>query len=117
MFLTLLVALAFALMGALALVRPDRILRPFGIKSLPIDARNEVRAVYGGFGVAIAALLVLTVTDGDVRVGGRLAVALALIGMAAGRLVSGLLDRQFGRYPRLFTVIEGALATMLLISI
>lgn len=117
MFLTLLVAFMFALMGVLALAKPDRILRPFGIPSLPIAAKNEVRAVYGGFGVAMAALLVMTVADDALRVGGRTAVAFALIGMAAGRLFSALLDREFGGYPKVFTVVEVAAAVALLVSL
>ena len=52
-------ALAFLLMGAVALVSPHSITRWVAITALPVPARNEVRAVYGGYGVAMAVLLVV----------------------------------------------------------
>lgn len=55
------------------------------------ESRAEVRAVYGGFGLAIAAMLVLVIT-----------VAAALGGMAFGRLVSGVVDRPKAFYPNWF---------------
>ena len=51
-------ALTFLLMGAVALVSPHSITRWVAITALPVPARNEVRAVYGGYGVAMAVLLV-----------------------------------------------------------
>ena len=53
--LVLLVAAGFALMGLGALVRPRMVLDQFGVDVGTADGRNEVRAVYGGFGVAVAA--------------------------------------------------------------
>lgn len=44
----------FAGMGCYALAVPDAIIRPFDITLGSAAARSEVRAVYGGFGLAIA---------------------------------------------------------------
>jgi Domain of unknown function (DUF4345) len=112
--LVLLVAALFALMGVVALARPENILAYFGIATLTCDGRNEVRAVYGGFGLAIAGLLCAARFSETIRSGAVLAVAVALLGMAAGRLISALLDGMPGRYPRLFLGVELAGAAMLL---
>ena len=77
------------------------------------DARNEIRAVYGGFGIAIAALLVLVSGNATLRPGVMLAVAVALLGMAAGRVVSLLIERT-GKWPVVFLVMETVLAALLL---
>jgi hypothetical protein len=112
--LTLSVAVFFALMGGLALAKPGRILAPFGVQSLAVDARNEVRAVYGGFGIAVSLLLTATLWLEAIRGGVLVAIAVALLGMAAGRVVSAAIDRTLGRYPRIFLVVEVVLAGMLL---
>jgi len=88
----LLVAAAFAAMGLMALTRPESILAYFGTRGLSRDGRNEVRAVYGGFGLAIAALLGVAQFHAAIRTGALLAVAVALLGMAAGRVLSALID-------------------------
>ena len=96
-------AAAFFLgMGIFALARPAALIRPFGI-TLPIaESRAEVRAVYGGFGLAIAGMLVLALTGHPAREGILMTVAAALGGMAFGRLVSGLVDRPKDFYPNWF---------------
>lgn len=104
------VALFFLGMGVVALVRPEAVLAFFGLSTLPVDARNEVRAVYGGFGVAIAGLLVLALRDDALRNGIVVTVAVALAGMAAGRLASAVIDRAFGRWPAVFLLVEIGLA-------
>jgi hypothetical protein len=101
-----LIAAAFAAMGLLALARPERIVAYFGTRELSRDGRNEVRAVYGGFGLAIAALLAAVPYHPALRPGTLLAVALALLGMAAGRLLSALLDGPPGRWPWIFMGVE-----------
>lgn len=87
------VAAMFFGMGVCSLVAPDRFLRVFGSQVLDRNGRCEVRAVYGGFGLAIAGLLVyVTIVDLH-RTGVLLGVSVALAGMALGRVVSGALDR------------------------
>jgi hypothetical protein len=90
----------FGGMGLLGLVAPARLVRPFGIEVAGAEGRTEVRAVYGGFGVAIAGLLVAAFLDADgIRRGAVVAVAVALAGMAAGRLVGRVVDRPSAFYP------------------
>lgn len=98
-----LVAVFFLGMGLLGLAAPAALVKPFGITLTGPEARTEVRAVYGGFGVAIAALLACAAADvGALRPGAVLAVAFALGGMAFGRLVAWIADRPTGFYPSWF---------------
>lgn len=113
----LVVAVFFAGMGIAALASPAFIWAPFGVAPTTPDARNEVRGVYGGFGIAIAALLVLTDDSADLRDGVLLAVGVSLLGMAGGRLVSGLLEpRPLLRWPGFFLLVETGLAALCLIA-
>jgi len=108
------VAAAFAAMGIGALVAPTLVSRQFGIPSLTPDGRSEVRAVYGGFGLALAAVLGLAALSPDLRAGITLTVAVALLGMAVGRLVSAVIDRSLSRVALLYLVIEAVAAALLL---
>lgn len=112
---TLTVAAFFLGMGLFGLARPAGLIRPFGIALPDPTARAEVRAVYGGFGVAVAAALVLAATGHHGREGILLAVAAALIGMAFGRLVAGVIDTPKAFYPNWFyLIVELVLAGSLL---
>ena len=51
------IAVAFLLMGVGAFAKPELVTRQFGIDALDADGRNEVRAVYGGFGLAMSGIL------------------------------------------------------------
>lgn len=96
----LVVAAGFALMGAGALVRPADVLGQFGVAVETAEGRNEVRAVYGGFGLALAGVMaVAALGDSGIREGVVLAAACALGGMAAGRLISATLERPRGLHP------------------
>jgi hypothetical protein len=103
-------------MGLAALVKPAVIWAPFGVAPTTPGSRSEVRAVYGGFGLALAALLF--VADGwspDLRAGVVLTAAVALGGMAAGRAVSALVEpKTLLGYPGFFLVLEAAFAGLLL---
>ncbi|HUQ00522.1 MAG TPA: DUF4345 family protein [Aeromicrobium sp.] len=109
------VAVSFAVMGLAALVRPALIWAPFGVEPTTAESRSEVRAVYGGFGLALAALMIWSLGAAvGVREGVLLAVAVSLFGMAAGRLVSALVEpRALMGWPGFFLLVElvaGALA-------
>lgn len=98
-----LVAAFFLGMGVLGLTAPAALIAPFGIELTVADARTEVRAVYGGFGVAVGVLLVLAAADvAGLRDGAAVSVAVALGGMAAGRLVGRITDRPERFYPSWF---------------
>lgn len=92
----------FVGMGLLALASPEAITRPFGMPTLTPAGRNEVRAVYGGFGLAVAGVLVLALYTPALRAGVLLAVAASLAGMAGGRLIAALVERPRAFYPSWF---------------
>ena len=110
------VAIFFAGMGAVALVRPAIVWAPFGVAPTTPASRNEVRAVYGGFGIALAILLVVADNAATgFRDGVLVAIAVALAGMAAGRIVGFVVEPRSARgFPALFGVIEVLLAAALL---
>ena len=104
----------FILMGCGALVAPVLVTRQFGISDLTFAGRNEVRAVYGGFGLALAAMLGLAIWNPDLRAGICLTVSAALAGMAGGRLLSGLVDRRIDPLPAVYLGLEALMAGLLL---
>lgn len=110
------VAVAFALMGIGALVRPTVVTRQFGIPELTPEGRSEVRAVYGGFGLAVAAMLVIAITSPDLRAGIAITVAVALFGMAVGRVVSAVIDRSLSKVVVLYLVIEVVAGVLLVLA-
>lgn len=90
-------AVFFLGMGLFALARPDRIVDRFGTDVTTLDGRGEVRAVYGGFGIAVAVVLFWALlADDAARWWVPFVVAVATFGMAAGRLVSLVLDHTRG---------------------
>ncbi|AFT99671.1 MULTISPECIES: DUF4345 family protein [Nocardia] len=114
-----LVALFFAAMGVFGLLRPSQLVDPLGLLADRADARAEVRAVYGGFGIAIAVILGLAAADvGDLRFGACVAVAAALGGMAFGRVWSSVVESPSAFYPVWFyLVLEVILAAMLVLAV
>ncbi|BBX17799.1 DUF4345 domain-containing protein [Mycolicibacterium duvalii] len=102
-------AVFFAGMGVYALVTPARLVAPFDVTLGSATARSEVRAVYGGFGLAIAAILVVAIADAQLRAGIVTTVAAALAGMAFGRAVSAL-DARTSFYPNWFYFLVEAVA-------
>ncbi len=107
-------ALLFAVMGVGALVVPDRVTEQFDVPTLTIAGRNEVRAVYGGFGIVMAAMLIVASTSMDLRLGVGLTIGVALIGMAVGRLVSAVIDRSLPSRPLMYLVVELVAAGVIL---
>lgn len=110
----MLLALTFALlMGLGAIAAPVRVTRQFDIFELTAAGRNEVRSVYGGFGLAMAAMFAVAFWRPDLRSGICLTAAAALAGMAGGRVLSALIDRQIGRYPLFYLCLEALLSGLL----
>lgn len=112
------VAVGMALMGLAALIKPAVIWAPFGVEPTTPASRSEVRAVYGGFGLAIAGILWFAGGAADgVREGVLLTVAVSLFGMAAGRVVSALFEpRTLLGASGLFLVIEAVAGEVLLLA-
>ena len=69
--------------------------------------------MYGGFGVALGVLLLLAVRVPDYAPGIALTAAVALLGMAGGRVI-GLCFERAGRWPWLFGALELLLGGALL---
>lgn len=118
MLVIIVVGVFFAGMGLYALAAPAALLRPFGLVPGQSTARAEVRAVYGGFGLAMAAILgYAAVTTGQLRTGIVVTVAAALVGMALGRVISRVLDRRTSFYPNWLYCLVEAVAAAALISV
>jgi hypothetical protein len=107
-------ALFYGVIGIAAMIKPQTLLlQGFRIDAHAIESRNEIRGVYGGFPLAVAGLLLFSLTHPDLSDGILLALACASAGMAAGRIVSALIDRSMGRHPAIFTVLELIVAAMI----
>ena len=85
--------LLFAAMGAVMLWRPEYLTQVTGVELSTPEARSEARAVYGGFGVAVALALFTAIVYSDFRGGIMYTTGLMLLGMAAGRGYSAWLER------------------------
>lgn len=102
--LIVIVGVLFFGMGCVALATPAIVPRQFGMTfgEPADDGRAEVRAVYGGFGLAMAAVLAFALTNDAARDGIVLTVGAALAGMAGGRLLSAILGDRTRFYPNWF---------------
>ncbi|WP_433710001.1 DUF4345 domain-containing protein [Nocardia sp. CA-084685] len=111
------VGVFFLAMGGYALAAPAALIRPFGIRLEQPEARYEIRAVYGGFGLAMAAMLAVAAThDGALRTGIMITIGVALGGMAFGRIVSAVLDDRITFYPNWFYCVVETVAAAALVS-
>jgi hypothetical protein len=112
------IAVFFLGMGGYALAAPAALIRPFGFTLTSPVPRSEVRAVYGGFGLAIAALLgYAAFRGGDLQEGILITVGIALAGMALGRIVSAILDGRTSFYPNwLYFTVETVAAAALFLA-
>jgi hypothetical protein len=112
------ISVFFLGMGVYALAAPAALIRPFGISLGDPASRSEVRAVYGGFGLAIAAVLACAaLQDGDIRKGILITVGAALAGMAFGRIVSAVVDTRTAFYPNWFYCLVEAVGAAALFAI
>jgi hypothetical protein len=112
-----LAGLFYLVLGLAALARPTTLLVGFGLTAEGIDARNEVRAVYGGFPLAVAGLVAWSLSGAPNAAGILLALAMASLGMALGRLMSAAIDQRIGRLPAMFIGVEVALALLLAVGV
>jgi len=111
------VAVFFLGMGLYALIAPDWMIRPFGVTLPRPESRAEVRAVYGGFGLAIAGMLTYAALNPSVVHPILITVAVALVGMAVGRLISAVVDERTAFYPNWFYfLVEVVLAAALVLA-
>ena len=109
----LIVGGSFVLMGVAALASPRSFAEFIGTKAETSEYRNEVRAVYGGFGICLGALIMFAdPLFPGVRDGIFVAGSVSLFGMASGRLFSFVVERT-GPWPVAFSVIEMSGAALL----
>ncbi|MEM7291779.1 MAG: DUF4345 family protein [Pseudomonadota bacterium] len=109
------VSIFFLAMGLTALYDPLMITSYFDLISVPAPFGNEIRAVYGGFGIAVAGTLILGEFKTTFRPGILVTTSLALFGMAGGRLVSGFIADDLAGYPQIFFLLECTLGSLLLV--
>ncbi len=111
------VALFFLIMGLWALLFPDSLADLVGF-TLDVDrGPNEIRAVYGGFGVAMAGMAWWAVLSSPPATGLLTALGIALIGMAAGRAVSMVFEGHLPTFGLLTGTGELILACALFWSV
>ena len=111
------VAALFFGMGVCAFIAPHWVIETVGGFIVDAKGRNEVRAVYGGFGVVVAGMLAAAPHVPMYGPGFVMAIAIALYGMVAGRIVSAILDRAFAPVMVLIMVVEIVGATALVFAV
>ncbi|HTQ18337.1 DUF4345 family protein [Mycobacterium sp.] len=110
-------AVFFFGMGVVALAAPAAMLRPFAITLAEAQSRSEVRAGYGGYGLAMAAILAIAAVDsGFHRSGIMITVGAALAGMAFGRLASAVVDKRTSFYPNWFYFLVETIGAAVLLA-
>ena len=102
--------LFYGLIGIQALRRPARLLKGLDLLANTPSARNEIRAVYGGMPIAISLLLAESLVHTATAPVVVTVIATITGGMAAGRLFSAIVDRDFAAAPRLWFALELVLA-------
>lgn len=104
-------------MGVVALLFPNWIAALFGTHELAAAARNEYRAVYGGFGVAVAVALNLIPVYTQYIAGAVLMSGAMVFGMAGGRVVSLFTCGDgWSLIPLLFFIVELALSGLFFVA-
>lgn len=113
------VGVLFFGMGCVALATPAIVPKQFGMtfEGGGDNGRAEIRAVYGGFGLAMAAVLAYALMNDAVRDGIVLAVGAALAGMAGGRVLSAILGDRTRFYPNWFYFTVEAIGAAALLAL
>ncbi|TLG05343.1 DUF4345 domain-containing protein [Nocardia cyriacigeorgica] len=113
-----LAAVFFGGMGLYAFAAPALLARPFRLEVSAPESRYEIRAVYGGFGIAMALVLGWSAAgEGGAHSGAALAVGMALAGMAVGRVVSRLWDAPTAFYPIWFYCLVEAVGSIAIFAV
>ena len=102
-------AASFAGMGIVSLVKPEVVTSVVGIVAPDADSRTELRAVYGGMPLALAATLAAAPSSGTV-------IGVATAGMAAGRAASTYFEGGLSPKMTGFMALEVALAGALVLG-
>jgi dolichol kinase len=110
-------ALFYGAIGVSAIMRPKHLLRGFSIEAAVSESRNEIRAVYGGFPLAVAGLLLFSLTQPELSDGILTSLSICSAGMAFGRILSALMDKTIGKHPLVFLILEVIVAVLIAINI
>lgn len=103
----LVIAILYCWMGYKALASPTAITGIFDVPDVTGAMKNEIGAVYGGFGFAFGiSLIVAFFRRSSVATGVILCLGILTLGMAAGRAISFCLLQPDNRYPMLFMGME-----------
>ena len=97
---------AFALFGVLFLARPEAMAKTVELQAPTPTAHTEIRAMYGGLELGIAAFLGYCALDPSRVALGLLASALLLGGIGTGRLIGVALARSASSLTRVLVVAE-----------
>jgi hypothetical protein len=112
------VAAFYAALGVVCLAQPQRVPATFGASEPASTYRNEIRAIYGGFPIALAAVLVWATGQSDsIREGVLVAAAVSTAGMALGRLASAAIELPQGNVVWLWFTAEVALVALLALAL
>lgn len=110
-------AALFVAMGLMAIYDPVYTLSFLSAGDLGADMRNEVRAVYGGFSIAMGIALFISLRRSPLGKGIVVTVAMAVGGMAAGRLISLTIEMPGTDWPIVFLAIEVVSAALLYLAL
>eukprot|EP01084_Bolivina_argentea_P121651 215578_1 len=107
-------AILFGAMGLVGILQPQFMSDIVGYNSiLPNEGRNEIRAVYGGFGLFTCGVLFFT-NNTNLEIGAKFTVAMALAGMATGRAISFIIDKEIKTTSLIYLCSEYTLAALIL---
>ena len=81
-----------------SLVAPDHFAKPLGYVLAGVDGRNELRAQYGGFFLAVTLASVLALAGTIPRQAGLVVNAVVFGGLIVGRLISLTIDGRMQGY-------------------
>jgi hypothetical protein len=113
-------ALFSTLTGYSGLAAPVRFSQLLGYMLTGFDGRNEVRAQYGGFFLAIAAAVILALAGKVPRQAALILNAVLFGGLIAGRVLSLVIDggmHEYGRYIQILFLIDATGFSLSLIAL
>ncbi|MCX6400427.1 MAG: DUF4345 family protein [Propionibacteriales bacterium] len=102
-------AAGYAGLGIVSFLKPSVVPASTGLTAPNADARTEIRAVYGGLPLGLAAAAIINPTSAS-------AVGLATAGMAAGRAASSVFEGRPSPTMAGFIALETAAAAALLLG-
>ena len=101
------ISVLYLWMGYRGLTDAAGCLALFDVREVPPAMRNEVAAIYGGFGVSFGLLLLVAIfRQSEMSRGIILSLAVLTLGLAAGRIFSFCSSFPENYYPLIFMVLE-----------